>query len=327
MGVADGETQLTTWCQEYAQAPWCGKPGLRLESILVSAQVQRYLQAGYLAVEGLISAEELSSARAAIDKAVALRTADDQRSMAEKKGTQSPESSRITMVRNILNPACSKTGPGRSLCFVLILASLLLTGCSRLFPKEAGPHLGHFKQEAPAVGTPAPNVVLSDIDGNPVELSSLLGDKPVVVQLGSYTCPVFRYRRFDMQPLRARYKDQVEFVVLYTTEAHPVGSNSPYVDREWVPWHNRLTRVKTRESLSLDERREQAQFSIKQMHSNARFLIDSMNNTGWQAYGRAPSAAFLINTEGNVRFRQVWIEPKRLEEEIKLLLVQTTSSQ
>ena len=212
----------------------------------------------------------------------------------------------------------------RTLCVVLIIGTILLTGCSRLFPREAGPHLGHFEQEAPAIGTLAPNVMLSDIDGNPVALDTLLGNKPVVVQLGSYTCPVFRYRRFDMQPLRTRYQDDVEFVVLYTTEAHPVGSDSPYVDREWVPWHNRLTRVRTRESVSLDERRSQAQFALKQMHSNARFLVDSMNNSGWQAYGRAPSAAFLIDKQGIVRFRQVWVEPKRLEEEIINLLAQNS---
>jgi len=202
----------------------------------------------------------------------------------------------------------------------LIVAILLLSGCSRLFPREAGPHLGHFEDEAPALGTPAPKVTLTDLEGNLVELQSLLGDRPVVVQLGSYTCPVFRYRRFDMQPLRARYSGQVDFVVLYTTEAHPVGSKSPYVDREWVPWHNRLTRVKTRESVSLDERRAQAEFSLKQLHSNARFLVDSMGNSGWQAFGRAPSAAFLIDKEGIVQFRQVWIEPTRLEAEIKRLL-------
>ena len=201
-----------------------------------------------------------------------------------------------------------------------IIGLLLLSGCSRLFPREPGPHLTHFEQEAPAVGSAAPNVTLSDLDGNLVELNSLLGDKPVVVQLGSYTCPVFRYRRFDMQPLRRRYQDRVEFVVLYTTEAHPVGSASPYVDREWVPWHNRLARVKTKESTSLDKRRAQAAFASKQLHSNARFMVDEMDNSGWQAFGRAPSAAFLIDKEGIVRFRQVWIEPDRLEKEIKQLI-------
>jgi hypothetical protein len=126
---------------------------------------------------------------------------------------------------------------------IVSLASLLLlSGCSRLFPREAGPNLTHFEHEAPALGSAAPAITLSDLDGNLVELNSLLGEKPVVVQLGSYTCPVFRYRRFDMQPLRSRFQDQVDFLVLYTTEAHPVGSFSPYVDREWVPWHNRISK-------------------------------------------------------------------------------------
>ena len=54
------------------------------EPLLGNSQIQRYQQAGYLAVEGLISEEELASARAAIDTAVVQRTAEDRRSMAEK---------------------------------------------------------------------------------------------------------------------------------------------------------------------------------------------------------------------------------------------------
>jgi len=54
------------------------------QPLLSHDQIQTYQQMGYLAVEGLISTEELSSARAAIDTAVAERTVDDKRSMAEK---------------------------------------------------------------------------------------------------------------------------------------------------------------------------------------------------------------------------------------------------
>lgn len=204
--------------------------------------------------------------------------------------------------------------------FLPLLGVLLLCGCSSLFPTEPGPTLRHFETEAPAIGQPAPDIRVSTPDGQPVALSSLFGERPVVLQLGSYSCPVFRYRRFDMQPLRERYQDQVTFAVLYTTEAHPVGSVSPYADREWVPWHNRLARVRTREAASLEGRIEQARFAKAQMHSNAQFLVDPLNNAGWQAYGRAPSAAFLIDSEGIVRLRQVWIEPKALRRAIDVLL-------
>jgi len=54
------------------------------QQLLSHAQVQGYQQAGYLVVDGLVSVAELASARAAIDAAVAQRSAHDQRSMAEK---------------------------------------------------------------------------------------------------------------------------------------------------------------------------------------------------------------------------------------------------
>lgn len=202
----------------------------------------------------------------------------------------------------------------------MVTLAIALSGCSHLFPQKAGPTLQHFAYEAPAIGTEAPNISVTTLDGSSIELHSLFGTRPVVLQLGSYTCPVFRYRRFDMQPLRQRYQDQIEFVVLYTVEAHPVGSNSPYVDREWDPWHNRLTRVRIKQADSLLQRQSQASFARQQMHSNARFLVDAMNDSGWQAYGRAPSAVFVIDSEGIIQFRQVWVEPRALEEQIKATL-------
>ena len=42
----------------------------------------------------------------------------------------------------------------------------------------------------PAVGTPAVDFVLNDIQGHSVSLSGLLAEKPVMMILGSYTCPV-----------------------------------------------------------------------------------------------------------------------------------------
>ncbi|MEM1231216.1 MAG: deiodinase-like protein [Pseudomonadota bacterium] len=214
----------------------------------------------------------------------------------------------------------------RRFALLPLVLCLLTTGCSALFPTEPGPTLAHFAQEAPDVGDVAPSVTVTDLEGNPVALHSLFGARPVVIQLGSYTCPVFRYRRFDMQPMRERYKGDVDFVVLYTTEAHPVGSISPYADREWVPWHNRLTRVRNRQPESLPARVEQATIARTQMHSNARFLVDDMGNDAWRAYGRAPSAAFLVDRAGVIRLRQVWVEPKALTRAIDALLAESSAA-
>ena len=115
---------------------------------------------------------------------------------------------------------------------LVALTLIALSGCNSLFPTQATGDLAHFAAEAPAPGTPAPDFMLLDTEGKPVKLSALVGTQPIVVQLGSYTCPVFRYRRFTMRSLREKYAGRVIFLVVYTVEAHPTGAVSPYRDKQ-----------------------------------------------------------------------------------------------
>ena len=122
--------------------------------------------------------------------------------------------------------------------FTILAISSLLSAC---FPHKAGSHLGHFHEEAPAEGEAAPDFKLTTIEGKTIQLSELIGSKPIVLQLGSHSCPVYRYRRFGMGKLYHQYKDKAHFLVVYTLEAHPKGAINPYVDREWVSSFNYLT--------------------------------------------------------------------------------------
>src|ERR1051326_8155393 len=47
--------------------------------------------------------------------------------------------------------------------------------------------------EGPRIGDPAPDFELADLDGNWLRLSDLRG-RPVVLEFGSYTCPIFSDR-------------------------------------------------------------------------------------------------------------------------------------
>ena len=228
-----------------------------------------------------------------------------------------------------------------SIAKLLSLVSLLLltSACSSLFPVNAGKSLAQFPDVAPKPGERAPDFVLTDLQGEPQELNELIGTQPIVLQFGSYTCPVFRYRRFDMQPLREKYEDQVTFLVVYTQEAHPNGAPSPYTknepvkipdkgsgadaqaNKQWVPLINRLSRVNKGQTTSLQARTEQASQARRAMKSNAVFLVDDVDNRVWQEYGQAPSSAFLIDLDGNVVLRQPWVNPKPLSEAIDQLLM------
>ena len=207
-----------------------------------------------------------------------------------------------------------------SYAFVVALLLSGATGCSALFPTKADASLQHFAIEAPNIGDALPDVEVVNLQGETVHLSERIRDRSVVLQFGSYTCPVFRYRRFSMTTVIEKYRDRVDFLVVYTQEAHPVGSPSPYPVEEWVPWLNKLTRIQTRQPDTLLERLNQATSTKKALEYSPEFFVDGMSNSAWRSYGRAPSPAFLIDRHRRILLRQVWVEPVELSEEIDRLL-------
>jgi hypothetical protein len=203
---------------------------------------------------------------------------------------------------------------------LIAITCLLLAGCAHLFPVEAGEDLPDFAAQAPAPGQPAPDPLVHDLDGRAVALSALFGRRPVVLQLGSHTCPVYRYRRFDMAGLQEEFAGQVDFVVLYTQEAHPAGSAGPYRDGEWLTWINRVTDTRLDQPASLDARRARAAWSARTLRRQDRIVVDAMDNHGWRSFGAAPSAAFVVDREGRIVLTQPWVEPQGLRRALRRLL-------
>jgi len=200
---------------------------------------------------------------------------------------------------------------------IVLLLALVNCGC---FPLKAGPRLAHFDQQAPTVGELAPDFTLKNLQGQAVTLQSVIGNRPVVLQLGSHSCPVYRYRRFGMAELYEKYRDQVRFLLVYTLEAHPIGSRSPYSDEEWVSWWNRLPGVLIPQHQHYQERLKMAAKSKTNLDIQYPYLIDEMNNAVWLVYGSASSPAFIIDRQGRIVLRQVWINPTELEETLAQLL-------
>lgn len=201
--------------------------------------------------------------------------------------------------------------------WLALAAALALGAC---FPRDAGPRLAHFATVAPAVGEPAPDLALYDLDGAPVTLSELVGDKPMVLQLGSHTCPVYRYRRHWMDGLVEDYGERVDFRIVYTLEAHPQGSKSPYAEGEWVSMVNRVTGVLLPQPESLEARLERARFSRQKLKLEQPMLVDGMDNRVWETYGAASSPAFVIDRDGKVVLAQVWLDPREIRATLDRLL-------
>lgn len=123
-----------------------------------------------------------------------------------------------------------------------------------------------------------------------------------------------------MNELLAEYGDRVTFLLVYTVEAHPVGAPSPYADREWRTWINRVSRVKIPQPSRYEDRRRQAETSKAALGLGQRLLVDSMENAVWNAYGSASSPAFVIDLDGRIASQQVWIDPQEIRQVLDRLL-------
>ena len=216
---------------------------------------------------------------------------------------------------------CIKDGLNTLVRLVVItLLPLVFAGC--LFPTQPGPGLEHYHDQAPAIGSKAPDFILTNLAGEQVRLSSLIGQKPIVLQLGSHSCPVYRYRRYSMRNLYKKYQDEVTFLLVYTLEAHPVGSISPYSDEEWVSLWNRIPGVLIPQHSTFAERMKRAKHSKNELSKYYQYpyLVDNLDNEVWQVYGAAASPGYIIDLSGTIVLRQAWINPKKLEEKLQTLL-------
>lgn len=124
-----------------------------------------------------------------------------------------------------------------------------------------------------------------------------------------------------MKALIEDYENRVFFLTIYTREAHPVGSKSPYAPGEWDMLMNKVLGVRVREPVTEEERMQLAHTSHEKLKLPEPMVVDTMDNSVWEAYGSASSPAFVIDREGNVALRQAWVIPKEIRKVLDALLV------
>lgn len=93
-------------------------------------------------------------------------------------------------------------------------------------------------QEGIAIGaTPAP-VVLETLEGDPVDLSRIIGEKPVLLEFWATWCAVCRALEPKMHAAREAFGERVEFVIIAAAVAQ-----TPEVVRQHLARHPTAARV------------------------------------------------------------------------------------
>lgn len=130
-----------------------------------------------------------------------------------------------------------------------------------------------------------------NLEGKEVFLSSFL-DKPIVLDTGSITCPMYANSKSPMILLQEKYPD-VHFLLLYVREAHP-GART-----------NGIT--------SMKEKMCNAKLMLSLYKEKRTILVDSLEGTAHKLYGAMPNMTYVIGTDGIVKFRANWTNVEALK--------------
>ena len=149
--------------------------------------------------------------------------------------------------------------------------------------------LGAFP--GPKAGEMAADFTLHTMEGKEVRLADLKG-KWVVLETGSYTCPMYVNNARPMNALKTKFPD-VEFLVVYVREAHPGSRIGPHTGMENKTGLARKTQAASKETREC--------------------LIDDVAGTMHRAYGAFPNLSYVINPEGRVVYRLDWASAKMIE--------------
>jgi len=141
------------------------------------------------------------------------------------------------------------------------------------------------------VAEPAPDFTATRIDGSEVALSDYRG-KPVVLETGSVTCPMYAGRITRMNALAHRFPD-VTFLVLYVREAHPGERIGPH--------HSHADKIAN------------ARLAVSQDGEARTILVDDEVGTAHHRYGAMPNTVHVIDAGGVVVFRAMWNDPDAVE--------------
>ncbi len=151
------------------------------------------------------------------------------------------------------------------------------------FPRDEQ-EVAEWLRLGPPAGSMAPDFELEALDGGIVRLSSLRG-RPVVIEFGSYTCPIFASRVDEMEKLANDFPD-AHSLVIYVREAHPGERCAPH--RSLADKRTAAVRLRAEQGLQ------------------RCILVDGLDGAVHRVYGAAPDCAYVIDARGRIVTRLGW---------------------
>jgi len=156
--------------------------------------------------------------------------------------------------------------------------------------------LRHGMDKSPEVGELAPDFTLKLLNSNEtVTLSKAYRIKPIVLTLGSYTCPPFRNAIEVINDLSQQYNDEYAFYFVYIKEAHATN--------ERPSRGNEQMGIEFTQPITYKEREHIAVTCQQQIKLTMPILVDTLDNAVEKLYAGAPNRTYIIDQNGVVLYK------------------------
>lgn len=165
-------------------------------------------------------------------------------------------------------------------------------------------------QKSARIDHPAPNPSLVSTDGlSHCRLFNFCkGNRPLVVNFCSWTCPVFRVRVGEFLSIVQEFSDVADFLTVYIDEAHP-SNGWAFKNNVEIPAH-----------ATLEERCQAAKLMLDSVKFNCPVVVDTMENEANKAYAGLPIRQYVIKNQ-NVVYAGLpgptYYNPKEVEQWLK----------
>lgn len=139
-------------------------------------------------------------------------------------------------------------------------------------------------QKTASRGKIAPDSQLISVDGKSRYrlLEFCRGNRPLVVNFGSWTCPVFRNRVNEFLSIVQEFSDVADFLTIYIEEAHPT-NGWKLENNITIPQHQ-----------TQEERSSAAKLMLDSVKFNCPVVVDTMANDANKAYAGMPIRLYII---------------------------------
>lgn len=212
------------------------------------------------------------------------------------------------------SPATGKRKVGK---VITIIAGIIITiSCAAIVkvtllppaPGFDGYNYSSYRQNVADSPGPQPgdkipgDFEIFDLNGNTLKLNTLWKDKPLVLEFGSVSCPIFHGNGPSMDDLYDKYdkgvSEKARVGLLYVREAHP----------GWFRKHHEKQRDKIENAHKLKDKGLQR-----------TIWADSVTGELHQYLEPGPNSVYVINTDGKILYKSVWVEPKELDRVLNAL--------